>query len=63
MKTVTTLATPKRASSRKITRPDDLENLDWDFRIDPPPHEVRTIKVRFVQRGPEPFTCRPDPRD
>jgi len=39
------------------------ELLDWDFRIDPPPGKTEIIKVRFIQGGPEPFECRPDPRD
>ena len=39
------------------------ELLDWDFRIEPPAEKTEIIKVRFIQGVPEPFECRPDPRD
>ena len=65
----TTKPTPKRlvASKKGSTpasiMPASLEKVDWDLRIEPPHAKTRTMKVRFLQGGREPFVSPPEPRD
>jgi hypothetical protein len=54
MKTMTKRGTRRQSrASKKVlgsgaALPADLEEVDWDFRIEPPPSEAATLRVRFV---------------
>ena len=67
MKAVTKSPTARQSSKRSLTGRratiPALEPTDWDLRIEPPPAEIRTLTLRFMQAGVEPPVIRRKPRE
>jgi hypothetical protein len=51
MSTVKNAPRARKKPKLQISRPEDMEELlDWDARIENPPHgPVRTVRIKFVK--------------